>query len=265
VGQNRARSYSALFTRWSLVLVLAALAGGPQARARQVIVEGEGKAIPTLTLRGDAELQKPADQLRITIGAVTEDAEAARAVQENASRLEDIIDAIRDAGLGDKEYQTSRYRIQPVHSRPPQGQRSPDWRPRIVAYQVTNQLLIRTRQLDLAGPLIDAATKAGANSIDSIGFGLADPRAHRDEAIAAAAAHARHDAAVLARASGVRLVRLLSVSLDGAAPRPVAPVMRTMAMAEGAPSTPIAPGEVTVTAGATLVYEIAPDDRAPGP
>lgn len=215
---------------------------------------------PRLSVRGEAVLHKPADQMRISVAVVTEAEEAQAAVTENSRRMAAVITAIEKAGLDKTEYQTGRFTIRPLHSRRPR-QAEPDWMPQIIGYEVTNSLAIRTKKLDLAGRIIEAANNAGANSIDSITFDLADRRTHRAEAIATAAVNARSDAAILARASEVRLVRILSVQLDDA--RPPAPdprMFRAEAAVAGMAATtpPIQPGDVPVQASVTIVYEIAP-------
>ncbi len=214
--------------------------------------------VPVLTVRGAAQLEKPADELRIRVGVVTESDEATIALRENSRQMNDVIDALKKTGLTDKEYQTSQFQIQPMYTRRPR-QAPVDWKPKIVGYRVSNSLNVKTEKLELAGELIQAANEAGANSIDSISFGLADPRTHRGEAIRAATANALTDARTLADAAGLRLVRVLSITLDqAAAPRPI-PIQRMsagMAMAEAAPP-PIQPGDVTVHANVTVVYEIA--------
>jgi uncharacterized protein YggE len=214
---------------------------------------------PRLSVRGDAVLHKPADQMRLRIAVVTEAQEAQAAVTENNRRTAAVVTAIEKVGLDKTEYQTGRFSIRPRHSRRPR-QAAPDWMPQIIGYEVTNSLAIRTKKLDLAGKLIEAANNAGANSIDAISFDLADHRLHRAEAIATAAVNARADAAILARASEVRLVRILSIQLDDA--RPPAPdprMMRAEASIAGVASAPpIQPGDVPVQASVTIVYEIAP-------
>lgn len=216
--------------------------------------------VPRLTVRGNAVLYKPADQLRLRIGVVTEAAEATSAVADNSRRMTAVVAAIKKTGLGESEYQTGRFSIRPKYSRRPR-QADPGWTRQIIGYEVNNTLSIRTKKLDLAGKLIEATNAAGANSIDAITFDLANPRTHRAEAIAAAAVNARFDAGILARASEVTLVRIISVQLDDSGHRP--PVMmaaRTGALAAGvaAPTPPIQPGDVTVQASVTIVYEIAP-------
>ncbi len=226
--------------------------------------DGVDAVVPVLTVRGDAQLEKPADELRIRVGVVTESDEAPTALQENSRQMNDVIDALKKTGLTEKEYQTSQFQIQPVYTRRPR-QAPVDWKPKIIGYRVSNSLTVKTKKLELTGELIQAANEAGANSIDSISFGLADPRTHRVEAIRAATANALADARTLAEAASLRLVRVLSITLDqAAAPQPIPTIQRMsagMAMAEAAPP-PIQPGDVTVRASVTVQYEIAGQNDA---
>ena len=124
-------------------------------------------------------------------------------------------------------------------------------------YQITSAYQERSVDPDNFYSLV-VKTDAGANSIDSISFDLADPRTHRAEAIAAAAANARSDAAALAGAADLKLLHILGISLDEAGWQPPIPLMSAgrMAMAETAMAPPIEPGEIIVRAGVTIVYEI---------
>jgi uncharacterized protein YggE len=218
---------------------------------------------PKLTVRGEAELERPADQVRLKVGVVTENREADEALQENNDRMRAVVEALQRVGLGEDEYQTGRFQIRPQYSRRPR-QPAPDWQPQIIGYEVTNSVTVKTQQLDLAGELIGAANEAGANTVDVVGFDLADKRKYREEALREATKHARMDAAIVADAAGLRLVRIVAVSVDYTPIRPVtmdfgAPAR---AMAEGGGAPPITPGDVTVTANVTIVYEIAPKEGA---
>ena len=216
--------------------------------------------VPKLSVRGQAELNKPADQLRLQIGVLTEAPQADSALGDSSQKMQSVVEALKWAGLGAGEYETGSFALQPIYSQRPRAVEV-EWRPRIVGYRASNSLLIKTKKLDMAGKLIQAANDAGANSIDSIGFDLADPRTHRAEAITAAAANARSDAAALAKATDLKLLRVLAITLDEAGYQPPMPFMRTggMAMAESAAMPPpIEPGEIVVRAGVTIVYEIAP-------
>jgi len=223
------------------------------------VAADEGGTLARLTVRGEAVIEVPADQLRMDIGVVTDGQTAQAALDRNTVEMERVVEALAAAGLSAAEYRTGQFQIQPQRAPRPRDA-EPDWRPRIAGYTVTNRLSIKTTKIDLAGRLIGVASSAGANTIDAIVFDLADPRSHRAAAIAAATTNAIADATALAEASAVRLVRTLSLALDEASaiPRP----MRAMALGEGmamgiaAAEPPITPGDVTVRAGVSVVYEI---------
>jgi len=213
---------------------------------------------PNLTVRGEALLKVPADQMHLNIAAVTHAETAALALDQNTALMQKVIQALKKIGLTEDEYQTGQFQIEPVWSQRPR-QAPEDWRPRITGYTVTNRLAIKTKKLPLAGKLIGAATDAGANAIDSIFFDLADPRKYRGQAIQQATANALADARSLADAASVKLVRVLTLSLDNAVSTPFRVQPESFAreaMAAEAAAPPISSGEVTVQAGILLVYEI---------
>lgn len=211
--------------------------------------------VPSLTVAGQAHLERPADELRLEVAVVTEAVEADAATATNSERMERVLAALSRAGLESGEATTGRFSVSPRYGpRPPQPQA--DWRPEIVGYRVDNSIQVETAKIELAGRLIDAAVRAGANSVRSISFGLADERAYRKEAIAEATAHARADALAVAEAAGVRLGRLLSARLDDAAAPPVPVRMHAESLVATASAPPIEPGDVGIHARVTLTYEI---------
>jgi uncharacterized protein YggE len=245
--------------RLALPTLLVALLGHAPALARPSDPAPDRKLedTPRLTVRGEAELRRPADQMRIQVGVVSEAKEAGAALRDNSERMAAVVKAIAKAGLTEDEYQTGRFRIRPTYSRRPR-QPQPDWKPMIIGYEVTNTVIIRTGKMDLAGSLIETANAAGANTVEVTGFDLADPRTHRAEAIGEATRHAIDDATTLAAAAGVDLVRIVSINLDRTPP-PVADAYMARgraAMAEAGSTPPISPGDVTVRASVTIVYEI---------
>jgi uncharacterized protein YggE len=210
---------------------------------------------PSLTVAGQARLERPADELRLQLAVVTEAAEAAPATAENSDQMERVLAALSQAGLDPGETTTGRFSVSPRYShRPPQAQA--DWQPHIVGYRVENSVQVETAKIEMAGKLIDVAVRAGANSVRSISFGLRDDRAYRKEAISEATAHARADALAMAEAAGVSLGRLLSARLDDAAAPPVPVRMRAESFAVAASAPPIEPGDVSIHARVTLTYEI---------
>lgn len=210
---------------------------------------------PKLVLSAQATLHKPADELQLKVAVVTIGKTAELTVTENNEKMHAVVAGLEKLGLVKTDYETGQFAIQPTYTPYPTNPPA-DWKPSINGYEVTNTLLIHTDKLDLAGKLIDVANKAGANSISDIRFGLSDPRIYWSEALAAASTNAVNDAKVLAAATGVELLRVLSVTLDNT--RVSSPQMNVAYLSKSAGNNapPIQPGEVTLTANVTLTYEI---------
>ena len=211
--------------------------------------------VSTLSVRGNAEMFKPADLLSMTVGVVTQGDNAESSLKENSLTMQDIMDNLESLGLSENEVSTGQFSIRPIYSERPHSP-PPNWQPQIIGYEVTNSLNIKTDKIKLAGAIIDSATNAGANTIDHMHFGLKDPRMYREEAIAAASTYAIADAVALSKAAKVNLRRVHSVSLDDA--RMISAVARVPYLAKGIEmeTIPIEPGDVQVSASVTIVYEI---------
>jgi uncharacterized protein YggE len=220
---------------------------------------GEAGPIPQLTVRGNATLQVPADQLQLQVGVVTEAKKVKLALEENTRKIQAIEQVFKEIGLSRKEYKTGRFQVQPLWSaRPPKY--DDNRQAEIIGYRVNNRFSIKTRQTELGGKIIESCTGAGANTIDSIIFNLATPREYRSKAIMAATANARADANALASAAELKLGEVLNISLDNAAATP----LRSRGMAfdaeiakSSASSLNLSPGEVTVRASVTISYKIS--------
>jgi uncharacterized protein YggE len=103
--------------------------------------------------------------------------------------------------------------------------------------------------------VLDSVVTAGANRVTGIDFGIAEPGRLEDEATRNAIADARRKAQLMADAAGVRLVRILSISASSNSPRPEFDMRMSAAPMK---EVPILQGERTLTASASIVFEIAP-------
>lgn len=253
---SRARSGFALVA--ALLGTAAAFAQPASGVAR--VADKKLEDTPRLTVRGDAELKKPADEIYLRIGVVTENTDAGEALDANTERMNAVVKVLERAGLTKDEYKTGRFQIRPKYTRRPR-QVDADWTPKIVGYSVTNSISIETKKIDQAGRYIAEANRAGANSADVAGFGLAEPRMYRAEAIRKATENALRDAREMAEAAGLRLVRIININLDSAAtPRgpEASPMMMSRARGADSGAPPIEAGDVTIRAAVSVSYEIAP-------
>jgi uncharacterized protein len=211
--------------------------------------------VPHLTLTASASIKKPADELQFRIGVVTVNDTAEEALATNSYKMRQIISSLEDAGLTNDDYETLQFSINPTYT--PYPHNPPvNWKPTINGYEVTNSLLVHTTDLELIGTLIDYATKAGATNITDIRFGIRNPKKYWNEALAAAGANAIRDAETLAKATGVRLIRVLSLNLNQMRVNSPPVHMACFAKAAMDSAPPIEAGDLTIDAQVSLVYEI---------
>jgi uncharacterized protein YggE len=125
---------------------------------------------------------------------------------------------------------------------------------RIVGYQVSNQVSVTLDDTKKLGPTLDALVAAGSNQINSVEFAIKDSAALLAKARAAAVADAITRAETYASAAHITLGPIVSLQ-EGEIESP-RPMYRAMQMAAPSAPTPTAPGEQSVTANVTLVFQI---------
>ncbi|HEX9919765.1 MAG TPA: SIMPL domain-containing protein, partial [Pyrinomonadaceae bacterium] len=114
--------------------------------------------------------------------------------------------------------------------------------------------------LSKVGPVIDAATAAGANNIDNLFFTLRRDEPARDQALAAATREALRKAQVMAVALGGRVGRIIEVQEAGLGrPMPIYDMgaeARGMVAQASKARTPVEIGTLDIRAQVQLVAEI---------
>lgn len=198
------------------------------------------------------EVTRVPDIARISAGVVTLAPTATAAIEQNAARMSSVRQALRRAGIEDRDIQTSTINLNPeyryVENQPPV----------LTGYRAGNEVSIRFRDIRNTGRILDALVAQGANQINGPVLGLDKPEAALDEARAAALRTAQARADLYARALGKRVGRILSVSESGGA----GPVLRTFDVAEvratgsRVAKTEIDPGEQTVTVSLAVSFEL---------
>ena len=228
------------------------LASGISAAARA----GDNEPYPRIMVNGEgtAELVPDMAVLQLT---VTREADTARqALDASSAAMTQVIKALRDQGIAERDIQTTNFGIQPRYVYPQprsQGEREP---PRIVGYTVRNGLSVRVRDLDKLGSVMDQSVTLGVNEGGNIMFTNDDPSAAIDKARASAVRDAQSKAKTLAGAAGVKLGKVLEISENAYYPAP-APMMRAEMMASSAAdAVPVAAGENSYRVAVSVSYAI---------
>ncbi|MFN4296062.1 MAG: SIMPL domain-containing protein [Brevundimonas sp.] len=207
---------------------------------------------PTLNLSAYGEVRAAPDKAMITFGVQTEATTAAEAMAQNRTRMNQVMQALRRAGIEERYIQTSGLNLSPQYD---YVQNEP---PRLRGYQAINRVTVEIRDLDRVGSTADAVVNAGVNQIDGISFGLINPQQAEDQARMAAVQALQARANLYANALGVRLAGIRNLSEGGGySPQPPQPMFARTAMAmDSAESTSVAPGELTVRVNISGVYDI---------
>lgn len=205
----------------------------------------------TLSVNGTGTVSVMPDIAHIFIGVHTEAEQAADAVANNNAQTQKVIDALKAAGVEDKDIRTSNFSIYPMQRFGPTGEQLGS------VYAVDNSVNVTVRNLENLGQTLDAAVQAGANSINSIQFDVADKSGALVQARELAMQAARAQAEELAASAGVALGDVQSVSYFESFPGPVYEFAgRGGGAADAALAVPITPGQYQVTATISLSYFI---------
>jgi uncharacterized protein YggE len=206
---------------------------------------------PTVTASAEAIVSAEPDQAEIDIGVVTEARTAADAAKQNAAKLAAVLTDVKKILKAGDQTKTVSYSVSPTYRYPK------DAKPEITGYTATNVVQVKTAAIQEVGKLIDAATQAGANRIQRLVFTLKDVDAAQRDALRSATVKAKAKAEEMARALGLKISRVMSVTENE---RSVRPVMResVQMLARGAAEpTPIESGAVEIRSAVTLTAEVS--------
>jgi uncharacterized protein YggE len=208
----------------------------------------------TIEVSGEGKVSSAPDLATITAGVTTQAPAAQEALAQNNAAMEQVVQTLRDRGIGPKDIQTSQFNVSPVYE---QQDRNRQEAPKLVAYRVTNQVTVKVRKIAEVGGTLDALVQAGGNQISGIDFQVDDPAKLLEEARANAVRDARRRAETLAQAGEVELGAVIRIQELGVGfPRPVQFRGRQMAFA-GGDAVPIESGEQDFTVNVNVTFEIA--------
>ncbi|MFY9234030.1 MAG: SIMPL domain-containing protein [Fimbriimonadaceae bacterium] len=224
----------------SIFLMLAVMAmAAAQDKAQQ----------PALIVTGSAEAKVIPDHAIVRLGVVARGDLASPAQTRANEVMQKLIKALAVLKIEKEDIQTSNLSLQPVYDNQPRDI------PKIVGYEARNTVSVRVPKLDLIGKVIDAGITAGANNVEGVFFGLGDDAQAKLAALRDAVTAARAKAKAMADAAGVELLGIQEIIEGGAMTIPPPMMEGRMMMAKDA-STPIEPGQVTISATVTIRYLI---------
>jgi uncharacterized protein YggE len=205
-----------------------------------------------VTVAGEAVAKVEPDSAVVVLSVVTQSAQAVTAQQENARKGDAVSNAVKATAGSNVEIKTSDYKLQPQYD--PRDTRLP----KIVGYDARNTVTVTMSDLKNVGAVIDAASRAGANSIDGISFVLRQTSPARGQALADATQQAMNKARSIAQALGGHVSRVVEENEKSTVGQAQGFDYGNVDMltADKRVATPIAAGQLSIKSNVELVVEI---------
>jgi len=213
---------------------------------------------PRITVTGEGEAAAAPDMAILSLVVMQEKPTAREALTASNEAMAKVLDALKKAGIAERDLQTSGFSIDPRYVYPENKDNTqPPKAPQIVGYAVSNSLTVRVRDLKKVGEILDQSVTLGVNQGGNITFTNDKPEAVIDEARKKAVASAIAKAKTLTEAAGVGLGRVIEISEQSFTPRPVPMAARGKMMAmEASDSVPVATGENTYNVNVNVTFEL---------
>lgn len=208
---------------------------------------------PLLTVVGDGEARAQPNRVEVQLGVSLRNNSLEQVRKDADTRSADIIAALRNAGVAARDIQTSYVNIQPYYNYDNNnGNAAPDY------YTATKTLTFTLRNVSDFDNVMEDVYAAGANSVDSVTFKVANENAQTQLARRRAVDNAKEIAQTLAEELDVTLGDVYSITDQTSESNP-SPLMYANAAQEasdGSSGPTIASGVVVTEASVQVQYYI---------
>ena len=152
------------------------------------------------------EVYAKPDLVVITFTVVKEAKTVADAMDENSATMNNVIKAVKEQGVEDKDLKTTSFNIHPryEYSEGTYGKRI------LVGYEVVQDLQVKIRDLGKIGTIIERATSSGANEASDLQMTIDNQDELKKQAREQAITTAKIKAGELASQLGVKLGKIVS-------------------------------------------------------
>lgn len=229
--------------------IVAVMLGSAPLLHAQDVPAAANSLVPSIVTTGEATVRRAPDQAFVTVAVETRAKTPREAQAQNAQAMTSVQQRIATAGIPKDAVRTTGYSIQQEFDYS-NGRQTPR------GYVARNGIEVRVDAVEKTGDLLDAVVGAGATNIAGVRFDLKDRVGAEREALRLSVADARARAEAMAAGAGRSLDRILRI-VDNVQPRfkPQPGVMMARAV-ESPAETPVAPGEIEVTAQVELTVAI---------
>lgn len=217
------------------------------------------KSENTITVSATGEVYAKPDLALTTFSVITEAKTVDEAINQNTTKMNMIIDSVKNQGVEEKDLKTTSFNVYPryeyrkveteIYPYPP-GKRV------LVGYEVRQSLQVKIRDMEKIGDIIEQATQSGANQVGNLQFTIDKKDEFKAQARAQAIEKAKNKAKELASQLEIKLVRISNFQESGTIPSyyGLEKIMSSGVSEEAAPQ--IETGENKIEITVTITYEI---------
>lgn len=231
------------------IVTIAAIAAAASAQAQTAAPGALNGTRLELQARGESRVIP--DIAVVSAGVVTQSADASSAMRDNAARMTRVFAALKAAGIAEKDIQTTSVNLSP------QYRYNNNEAPVITGYQASNTVSVRFRDIGKSGQVLDVLVKQGANQINGPSLEVESPDAAQDKARLDAIKTLQTRAAMYAKATGMQVKRIVSISESvDYSPGPIPMARMAVAAAPPMEKTDISAGEQSIGVNVSIVFEL---------
>jgi len=202
-------------------------------------------SLNTVTASGSGTVSAVPDVAVMSFGVSAKSDNAKSALDSVSGKATKVSDALKKAGVADKDIQTQNISIYP----------QTDQNNKVTGYQASLSVTAKVRDLAKLSSVIGAASSAGVDSVSGPTFSISEDAPYTDQAVQKAVDDARRTASAMAKAAGKTVGAVVSMTNNGSSP--VSPVPFAAALdSQAAKAVPIQPGQLDVTSNLTVVFEL---------
>ncbi|MEE9270434.1 MAG: SIMPL domain-containing protein [Candidatus Krumholzibacteria bacterium] len=158
----------------------------------------------TISVDGHAEVRVVPDQVILTVGIETFDADLATAKRDNDERVNALFSVAESVGIASKDVRTEFLNIQPHY-------KDRHDRGNFLRYVVRKTVVVTLRDISEFETLLSRFLESGVNYVHGVEFRTTELQKYRDEAEALAIAAAKDRAKAVAEKLGQNLGKVRSI------------------------------------------------------
>ena len=200
-----------------------------------------------LSVTGQGEVKAQPDISTISVIVTSRGKTASDAISTNASSAQKLINALSATGIAQKDIQTQNVSVYPIYKDKVNSQNATN---NVIAYEASNSINVTVRKVDDTGRIIDLISNTGDYTISGIGFSLEDDESEKADALDKAVTDARSKAEAIAKSARTKILGIKRISVENGF------VSSKFTDAGAAASTPVQPGDLTVSGNVSIEYII---------